>query len=329
MMKFRRRESERGDFQQAVQQDVGRPPQPASSKRVSDAFQASPEPTPVAVPIPASNAPQSTASTPGNKSSDTTTITTQTPDNVIGETLVVQGRVEFQNLLRIDGHFEGELIGNGSLIIGPTAEVISNLRGLNEVYVEGILIGDCSCNKMQIRFAGCVTGNLICASLGMDPSVVLKGSANINPREKVEKTKSKSAAPRHKQGSRSQTRSAEDTSSRASTSALSPESVGSRGSTYDKQKRRASEGGDLRPEGARPEVGAAGAGHGREPSDDSSSSSGMGDDTPLPLPLMSANGGKDKAGPKMPSGDAVSRSSAPKAPVQDGASVPVRKTPVV
>lgn len=30
----------------------------------------------------------------------------QTPDNVIGETLVVQGRVEFKNLLRIDGHFE-------------------------------------------------------------------------------------------------------------------------------------------------------------------------------------------------------------------------------
>lgn len=33
-------------------------------------------------------------------------ITMQTPDNVIGETLVVQGRIEFQNLLRIDGHFE-------------------------------------------------------------------------------------------------------------------------------------------------------------------------------------------------------------------------------
>lgn len=33
-------------------------------------------------------------------------ITSQTPENVIGETLVVQGRIEFQNLLRIDGHFE-------------------------------------------------------------------------------------------------------------------------------------------------------------------------------------------------------------------------------
>lgn len=40
--------------------------------------------------------------------------------------------------------------------------------------MEGILIGDCVCEKMQIRFAGCVTGNLQCASLGMDPSVVLK-----------------------------------------------------------------------------------------------------------------------------------------------------------
>lgn len=40
-----------------------------------------------------------------------TSITMQTPDNVIGETLVVQGRVEFQNLLRIDGHFEVSLHG--------------------------------------------------------------------------------------------------------------------------------------------------------------------------------------------------------------------------
>lgn len=50
------------------------------------------EPTPVAATKTASN--------------ETPSITMQTPDNVIGETLVVQGRVEFQNLLRIDGHFE-------------------------------------------------------------------------------------------------------------------------------------------------------------------------------------------------------------------------------
>lgn len=44
--------------------------------------------------------------------SESSSITMQTPDNVIGETLVVQGRVEFQNLLRIDGHFEVSLMSS-------------------------------------------------------------------------------------------------------------------------------------------------------------------------------------------------------------------------
>lgn len=34
-------------------------------------------------------------------------IKTQVPDSIIGETLSVQGTVEFKHLLRIDGHFEG------------------------------------------------------------------------------------------------------------------------------------------------------------------------------------------------------------------------------
>lgn len=72
--------------------------------------------------------PPSVASTPGNTKADTPSITTQTPDNVIGETLVVQGRVEFKNLLRIDGHFEGESTDAGHMNVGvfvsaPTAKL--------------------------------------------------------------------------------------------------------------------------------------------------------------------------------------------------------------
>lgn len=56
------------------------------------------EPTPVVV--------TTTAAPSVIMTNESSSITMQTPDNVIGETLVVQGRVEFQNLLRIDGHFE-------------------------------------------------------------------------------------------------------------------------------------------------------------------------------------------------------------------------------
>ncbi|CAN0092653.1 unnamed protein product [Discosporangium mesarthrocarpum] len=111
-------------------------------------------------------------------------ITMRVPENVIGETLTINGRVEFDNLLRIDGHFEGELVGTGSLIIGPTGEVMSDLAGLREVYVEGVLVGDVQCEKMQIRVNGCVTGNVQCASLGMDQSVILRGSTNVVPADR-------------------------------------------------------------------------------------------------------------------------------------------------
>ncbi|CAN0134970.1 unnamed protein product [Pylaiella littoralis] len=292
-MKFLRRESERGEFNKEEGRSL---PKAASapSKRsmsggmpgIADSPHRSPEPSLVA-----RGGAASVNSTPGNAGSDTSSITTQTPDNVIGETLVVQGRVEFQNLLRIDGHFEGELVGHGSLIIGPTAEVISNLTGLNEVYVEGILIGDCSCNRMQIRFAGCVTGNLQCASLGMDPSVVLKGSANINPSDKPDKSRSKHAASRNRgQSARSQARVTDDSSSKGSTAALSPESVtSSRG--QEKHRRRGS--GDL---------GGSGGHRPNAISSDSSSSVVLGDN--LPQPPANGSGG-DHVVPKMAPGDAA------------------------
>lgn len=85
-------------------------------------------------------------------------------------------------------HFEAALLFRRLLFLRAAGRFkvfprnLSRTRGLGDqqVYVEGILIGDCSCNKMQIRFAGCVTGNLICASLGMDPSVVLKVGFGIS-----------------------------------------------------------------------------------------------------------------------------------------------------
>lgn len=50
----------------------------------------------------------------------------QTPDNVIGETLVVQGRVEFQNLLRIDGHFEVKRKAARVLLVSLVGELTAN-----------------------------------------------------------------------------------------------------------------------------------------------------------------------------------------------------------
>lgn len=97
----------------------------------------------------------------------------------------------------------------------------------------------------------------------------------------------------------------DDTSSRTSTSVLSPESVGKH------QKSRSRGSGDLRPEAARPEGGSGG--HRRSSSGDSATSSVnlMAEDMPLPHPPMAngngaaAGGGGDLVVPKLGVGDAV------------------------
>lgn len=85
-------------------------------------------------------------STPGNAGSDTSSITTQTPDNVIGETLVVQGRVEFQNLLRIDGHFEGEPLRKRVRTVPPLLVSTLDMLGCAWIYCLGRSI--CLCRAI-------------------------------------------------------------------------------------------------------------------------------------------------------------------------------------
>lgn len=110
-----------------------------------------------------------------------------------------------------------------------------------------------------------------------------------------------------------QARPTDDAASRASTSVLSPESVGKH------QKTRSRGSGDLRPEAIRPEGGSGG--HRRTSSGDSTTSSVnlMGEDVPLPHPPM-ANGNNVVVGGGVGGGDMV----VPKLGLGDAVKMPVR-----
>lgn len=112
-----------------------------------------------------------------------------------------------------------------------------------------------------------------------------------------------------------QARSTDDSSSRTSTSVLSPESVGKH------QKSRSRGSGDLRPEAIRPEGGSGG--HRRSLSGDSTTSSVnlMADDVPLPHPPM-ANGAAAGAGAS--SGASGGDMVVPKLGLGDAVKMPVR-----
>ncbi|KAJ1454957.1 polymer-forming cytoskeletal-domain-containing protein [Pelagophyceae sp. CCMP2097] len=103
------------------------------------------------------------------------------PETTIGETISIEGKLRFERLLRLDGKFEGELISAGDLIVGPTGELVGDVRGMGDVVVFGKVMGSISVDRLELRASAAIYGNVACKSLRMDPSVVLVGTLNIHP----------------------------------------------------------------------------------------------------------------------------------------------------
>ena len=101
------------------------------------------------------------------------------PETTIGENIKISGSLSFLKMLRIDGIFEGELVSQGKLIIGPKGVVKSDLN-LHEVYVSGTVEGDiCAKERVVLRGRARVTGNITARFLSVDEGVSICGKVNV------------------------------------------------------------------------------------------------------------------------------------------------------
>lgn len=103
------------------------------------------------------------------------------PETTIGQTVSIQGKLSFETLLRLDGKFEGELLSTGDLVVGPTGELVGDIKDMKEVVVFGKIIGSIFVERLELCGSASIYGNITCKVLHMDPTVVLVGRLNINP----------------------------------------------------------------------------------------------------------------------------------------------------
>ena len=103
------------------------------------------------------------------------------PETVIGETLSIEGKLRFERLLRLDGKFEGELISEGDLIVGPQGELVGDVKTMSDIVVFGKVIGNIAVDRVELCGSASIYGDITCKVLLMDPTVVLVGNLNINP----------------------------------------------------------------------------------------------------------------------------------------------------
>src|SRR6267143_1691059 len=78
----------------------------------------------------------------------------------LGKGCRVTGKLQFEGTVRIEGHVEGEISAQDTLIIGESAEVNAQITG-SSVVVHGRVTGDITARKrLEIRAPGKLFGNI-------------------------------------------------------------------------------------------------------------------------------------------------------------------------
>lgn len=118
------------------------------------------------------------------RSEPTTPITnqpgpTERITSVLGNGVTWKGQIGGSGGVRIEGVFEGDIALRGLLVVGETGRVTcQNLRA-HMVIVAGIVRGDITAEKLEIRSTGRVWGNVVTAAFATDEGAFLRGQIRM------------------------------------------------------------------------------------------------------------------------------------------------------
>ena len=107
------------------------------------------------------------------------TLAQEENQTTIAEGVSITGTLRFEGLLRIDGFFEGKIESSGTLIVGPTGVVISDLN-LEEAFISGKVKGNITVKtQLSLRGRAEIEGDICAPLLSVDEGVSLKGNLQI------------------------------------------------------------------------------------------------------------------------------------------------------
>ena len=118
------------------------------------------------------------------KSTESTAPTVERVTSVLGNGTIWQGKLHGSGGVRIEGTFEGEIALKGMLVVGETGRVsCENLRA-NTVIVAGVIKGNITAEKLEIRSTGRVWGDVTVVAFASEEGAFLRGQVKME--EKVE-----------------------------------------------------------------------------------------------------------------------------------------------
>ncbi len=112
-------------------------------------------------------------------------MSTNKMSGVILEGTRIEGKLTFNEKLRIDGEFKGEIHSRGQLVVGKTAKVEGDLD-IGECIVLGEVNGKISnCEFLQIEEGGKLLADINVKKLEIKPGAVFDGQCKMSEGKEV------------------------------------------------------------------------------------------------------------------------------------------------
>jgi cytoskeletal protein CcmA (bactofilin family) len=107
----------------------------------------------------------------------------------IGKDTEFEGKLSFYGTIRIDGQFRGEIMGEGTLIVGEGAIIESDIH-VSQIFNSGRIQGDVTAdNKIEIRAPGKILGNIQAPSIVINEGATIEGNCRMQGVSKKEERK--------------------------------------------------------------------------------------------------------------------------------------------
>ena len=105
----------------------------------------------------------------------------------LGKDTEFEGKFSFTGAVRIDGKFTGEIESSGTLIVGETATMQSQIH-VADMIISGEVHGDVVAeNKLEISVPGKLFGNIQTPKLVIEEGVIFEGKCKMQELEKGKK----------------------------------------------------------------------------------------------------------------------------------------------
>ena len=112
-------------------------------------------------------------------SAPSSTASTRDVQALLGQGSRVEGKLTFDGSVRIDGHVEGEISAQDTVIIGEGADITAQIQA-NSVIVHGRVTGDITARKrVELKAPATVVGNVSTPSFVVHEGVVFEGHCTM------------------------------------------------------------------------------------------------------------------------------------------------------